>query len=173
VGSVEIIVRQQQRSRQMAANVVETPVEGATDVGAQGRKGRGHGIGAMGLAAAVLIAVLIVGMILHNRQAAHRTAAVTAPGGVSAAQYYDDLMSQQEDWIHTMAARATMRQAAAEYDDLMAQQDDALHAIAARADAGQTISSEQQRFLEENTILPGSVTAPYMEAVTPLPGQDR
>jgi hypothetical protein len=32
---------------------------------------------------------------------------------------------------------------------------------------------EQQRFLEENTILPGAGIAPYMETMTPLPGQDR
>jgi hypothetical protein len=35
------------------------------------------------------------------------------------------------------------------------------------------ILREQQRFLEENTILPGAGSTPYMEAVTPLPGQDR
>jgi hypothetical protein len=32
---------------------------------------------------------------------------------------------------------------------------------------------DQQRFLEENTILPGAWTATYMEAFTPPPGQDR
>jgi hypothetical protein len=54
---------------------------------------------------------------------------------VSTARYYDDLMSQQEDYIHTMAARATMRAAAAQYDALMGQEEDAIHTIAAQADA--------------------------------------
>jgi hypothetical protein len=58
---------------------------------------------------------------------------VTARGPLNAAQYYDDLMTQQEDYIQTMAARATMRQAAAQYDDLMSQQEDSIHTMAARA----------------------------------------
>jgi hypothetical protein len=34
-------------------------------------------------------------------------------------------------------------------------------------------TSDQQRFVEENTILPGTWTATYMEPFTSLPGQGR
>jgi hypothetical protein len=33
-------------------------------------------------------------------------------------------------------------------------------------------TNEQQRFLEQNTILPGAWTSAYMAAFTPAPGQD-
>jgi hypothetical protein len=55
------------------------------------------------------------------------------------------------------------------YDDLMAQQDDFLHTMAARADALLAVPSAQQRFLEENTIsLPsaGDATAATNESGT-------
>jgi hypothetical protein len=122
--------------------------------GIAGHPGKGPVIG--GAIVVLLVAALLGGHALTERGSASHDANATNPSALSAsvrtAQYYDDLMSQQQDWIQTMAARATMRQAATYYDDLMAQQDDFLHTMAARADALQVNPSPQQRFLEENTI---------------------
>jgi hypothetical protein len=105
--------------------------------GIAGRLGKGPVIGVAIFS--LIVATLLASQVLPGHGSVSRdpnttNMAATGPG-VSTAQYYDDLMAQQEDYIHTMAARATMRQAATQYDDLMSQQEDFLHTMAARADA--------------------------------------
>jgi len=116
----------------MATNLVEKQVENTTEIGTGAARGQGwrRGKGGIGAIAALLTVLLIGSAVIHDRDARHpfvaseqractasevfsqcdQSALLPASGGaVSTAQYYDDLMSQQEDFIHTMAARADAR----------------------------------------------------------------
>jgi hypothetical protein len=159
----------------MSAQIISTREITGGRRGIAGYLGKGP---VTGVAIVVLFLTAFLGgyALTHPGSASHDTDATTSSAftpAVSAAAYYDDLMSQEGDWIQTMAARVTMRRAAASSDALMAQQEDWIHTMAARADTLQRIPSAQQRLLEENTILPGAWGTPYMESITPPLGQDR
>jgi hypothetical protein len=143
----------------MSTQIVSTRGMASGRRGIAGRVGKGPVIGVAIIV--LLVAALLGGHVITQHGSASHNAKATDPSAfipaVSAARYYDELMSQQEDWTYMMAARATMRRAAAQYNDLMSQQEDWIHTMAARADALLLIPSAQQRFLEENTITLSSV----------------
>src|SRR5947209_8343186 len=77
VGSVERSRgRKHKRSTEMAENMTGMLVEGTMVVGTEKRfgKGRGQRFGMYGLAAAILVAMLIAGAALHDRWASHPAA---------------------------------------------------------------------------------------------------
>jgi hypothetical protein len=130
----------------------------------------------IGVAIIVLLVAAVLGThALRQPGSASHDAKVTSPSAfipaVSTAPYADDLMRQQEDFIQTMAARTTMRQAAAQSDDVMSQQEDLIHTLAARADARSPMMSEQQRILEESTT--AAATVPYYRTIDGATYYDR
>jgi hypothetical protein len=125
-------------------------------IAGRGLNGRTIVVVTIALVAGALLASQALTPIGPARHAVDTTILPVPGPAVSAARYYDDLMSQQEEYIQTLAARAMMRRAAAQADDLMAQQDDFIHTMAARA-SGATGCNDKMLCL---SMYSPSVTAP-------------
>ncbi len=113
----------------MATNLVDEQTENVTerDTGTSRRQDPRLGRGGIGLVTALVTVLLIGSAMVHDRLAEPPSVASgqqvcdqynvsslcyvssmqpAFDGPPSTAQYYDDLMSQQDDFIHTMATRA-------------------------------------------------------------------
>ncbi len=159
----------------MAANMAEAQVKGTTALGMDEQRGREHTRRNAGYgAAAVGIVALIAGLLFVasvGRDASH-----SAPG--------HDFTSQQIMEFDTLTAIPASQLSVTTVSlpvDVREQQlfldmnTTWMPGWSATTAPSAVTTREQQRFLEENMILPtgGSATNTYMEALTPLPGQDR
>jgi len=124
----------------MSAQIVSARSTTDGQHGIAGHLGRGPVVGVA--IVALLVSTLLGGHALTQPRSASHDANATnrsAPSSsVSTAQYHDDLMVRQDDFLHTMAARA---------------------------DTPRVNTGERQRFLEENTTLL-SATAPQSIGLT-------
>jgi hypothetical protein len=131
----------------MAENMAATLVESTTVGGVAGKRGRAHRqrIGAYGLIAAMLVALLIAGVAMHDRRASS-PAAPAIPRTVTIQQ------------AHFLENNTITLPSAVEVESAPA-----------------VVTSAQQRFLEANTVtLPAAgPSSPYAEVMTPTLGHPR
>jgi hypothetical protein len=130
----------------MAENMTGMLVESTTAGGVAGTRSRPHRqrIGVYGLIAAALVALLIVGVAMHDRQASPPAApAIPRTVTIQQAHFLENNTTNLPNAVAPDVRPAVM-------------------------------SSAQQRFLEANTVtLPAGPSSPYAEGATPTLGHPR
>jgi hypothetical protein len=180
-------------AEQMSGMLVEERLVVGT--GAKHGQGRKQGFGAIGVIAAALALVLIGSVALHYRSASHPATPVIAhavtsqqtrflennttnlPNAVAAESRpaistgEQRLLAVNTSWLPNVANAAVPmtsgEQRFLEVNTIT------LPIAGAASVASPVITQEQQRFWEANTMLPEGPLSPYMEDLTPPPGQPR
>jgi predicted lipid-binding transport protein (Tim44 family) len=156
----------------MAVNGAGMRVEGTTVASAAAKHGGAYRrrVGIAGLVAAILIAALITGVAMRDRQASHPTA--TAIPRAVTSQQARFLENNTTNLPNAVAAESAPVVVTSSQQRFLEANTTTLPDAAA-VSATSPITSSQQRFWEVNTMLPEGPSYPNAEALTPLPGHPR
>jgi hypothetical protein len=151
----------------MAANMTGMRVDGTIGAGGAHRRR----VGISGLVAAILVAVLMTGVAMHNRQVSHPTAPAI-PRAVTS-QQTRFLENNTITLPNAVAAESAPVVVSSRQQRFLEMNTTTLPDAVPANETSPIKTQVQQRFWEVNTMLPEGSSYPYADCLTPLPGHPR